>query len=109
MEHNDWFAHKWLWLRRFALLSLVGLPVLATGGLLALPVLAFPGLLALFPLLLWLALIPVLHWKDRYRGRRSTLWGGLLAFEVTGWSKLAYWLRHVWPDWRQRGRYRDAG
>jgi hypothetical protein len=46
------------------------------------------------------------HWKDRYRGRHSDLWGALLLIETTGWFKLVYLVRHLIPDIRNTGRYR---
>jgi hypothetical protein len=47
-----------------------------------------------------------LHWKDRYRGQHSYLWGTLILIETSGWLKLVYLFRHMVPDMLQSGRYR---
>ena len=47
----------------------------------------------------------ILHWKDRYKGTRSDLWGILLLIETSGWFKLIYFFRHMIPDMRGSGRY----
>jgi len=65
------------------------------------------GLVLIIPLLFWLVVIPVLHWKHRYLGEKNTLWGALLLIETSGWMKIVYWFRHILPDWRRRGRYVD--
>ena len=105
---NEWFAPKWLWLKRFAIAGFAGLAVICVGVVAELPAIAAIGIITVVPLIFWLAFIPVLHWKDRYIGGRSGVWGGFLAFETSGWSKLFYWFRHVLPDWRRAGRYKDA-
>jgi hypothetical protein len=51
------------------------------------------------------SLVPIWHWKRRYQGEHSELWGALLLIETTGWFKLVYWLRHIVPDYRNKGRY----
>lgn len=108
MNRTEWFAPKWMWLKRFALASVAGLALVAVGLWLDVPEVAAAGLLPLVPLLFWLAYIPVLHWKERYVGTRSGVWGAFLVFETSSWSKLVYWLRHVLPDWRGTERYRDV-
>ena len=72
------------------------------------PAIAALAVIFLLPLLFWLVVIPVLHWRERYRGDRVTLWGALMVLETSGWSKLVYWLRHVLPDRSASGRYSDA-
>lgn len=64
------------------------------------------GVWLFFPELIWLCLVPFLHWSQRYRGRHSMLWLCLLVFETGGVFKLIYLFRHILPDWRGRGRYR---
>ncbi len=61
-------------------------------------VLMVPSMIYLFLLTLW-------HWKSRYRGTHSNLWGGLLVLETSGWCKLIYLFRHIIPDARGHGRY----
>jgi len=73
----------------------------------SLPNLLFPtGVWLFFPELIWLCLVPFLHWSERYRGRHRILWLWLMVFETGGIFKLVYLFRHILPDWRGRGRYR---
>ena len=107
MDREDWFRGKWLWLRRFAVVAAAGGLLGVLGIAFELPALGVLVVLLLMPILFWLAVIPVLHWKDRYIGDRSGLWGVCLAVELSGWSKLVYWFRHILPDRAAAGRYRD--
>lgn len=61
--------------------------------------------LCIVPVFLYGYVMTIWHWKDRYRGRHSHLWGALLILETTGWFKIIYWFRHIIPDWNGRGRY----
>lgn len=63
------------------------------------------GAILWVPLVFYLVVFTVWHWKSRYRGNHSDLWGALLVIEVSGWFKLIYFFRHAWPDARRRGRY----
>lgn len=78
------------------------------GALTGLEAFAAVGLLLLVPLVFWVAFIPVLHWKDRYVGTSANVWGAFLVFEISSWSKLFYWFKHVLPDWRRSGVYTDT-
>ena len=69
------------------------LPLVVTGIVLFLPGAAYLILVTIWP------------WKERYRGKHSDLWGGLILFETTGWFKLVYLFRHIIPDARGTGRY----
>jgi len=62
----------------------------------------------LAPLIFWLCFIPIMHWRDRYRGTKPYTWGAFLVFETSGWSKIFYWFMHVLPDRERRGLYRDV-
>ncbi|HET7024697.1 MAG TPA: hypothetical protein VFI39_05790 [Gemmatimonadales bacterium] len=107
---DDWFA------RRFA--PLENAAWIGTGGVVLVGIGLFwsdndvattcwvIGILGLLPLMFHLFMIPVWHWRERYRGAHPDLWGALLVIETSSWSKLIYWFRHVLPDWRGRGRYR---
>jgi hypothetical protein len=107
-DRAAWFRAKMRWLRHFAFAALAGVPLVAVGAWQHRPVLAAVGALPLVPLVAWLVVIPILHWKDRYVGGHSDLWGGLLVLETSGWSKIVYWFRHVNPDRRREGRYADV-
>jgi hypothetical protein len=109
MTTDPWFE------KRFAVLAPLGWMALPGGVLLiAAMVLGHGGAqvlalvlaaLLLVPLLCWLVILPIWHWKERYRGDHGDLWGALLVIETSGWFKIVYWFRHVIPDWRGRGRY----
>ena len=57
------------------------------------------------PAFVYVYLMVIWHWKDRYRGKHSDLWGALILVEASGWMKLVYLLRHIVPDMGHRGRY----
>ena len=57
------------------------------------------------PLLVWAYILTIWHWKDRYIGRHSDLWGAILLIETSSWFKLIYLFRHIIPDTRGTGRY----
>lgn len=105
MDREEWFRPKWLWLKRLALVAALGLVFGIVGVAIELPAFSFLGVVLAIPVVVWLALIPIFHWKDRYIGQRSGMWGAFLALETSGWSKVIYWFRHVLPDWRKVGRY----
>jgi ABC-type Fe3+ transport system permease subunit len=108
MTRAEWFKSKWLWLKRFALAAALGVPLAVVGFATDLRGRAFVGLALAVPLFFWLNFIPILHWKDRYIGGASNVWGVFLAFETAGWSKLFYWFMHLLPDWRRSGQYAEA-
>lgn len=103
------------WNKRFANLRLLGwlvvaaLPFMIGAFLTSNGVQVFCGaagaLLAL-PGLIYFYVLSILHWKDRYRGRHSDLWGVIILIETSGWMKLVYLFRHMIPDMRHTGRYR---
>jgi len=98
-------------LKRFGWLALFG------GGLAAMasnvgdlnnpviPILVFIAFLCVTPAMFYLVALTIWHWKGRYKGGKSDLWGVLLIVEVSGWFKLIYLFRHIIPDAQQRGRY----
>ena len=108
MRREDWFRGKWVYLKRFALLASIGIAIFLLGISAEKRWLVVPGVFLVVPLVFWLVLVPIYHWKDRYIGDRSKLWGALLVIETSGWFKIVYWFRHVLPDWNKRGRYQSA-
>ena len=66
------------------------------------------GVLFVVPVAFYLLLLTVWHWKARYVGSHSNLWGGILVLETSGWLKIVYLFRHVIPDARGVGRYQRA-
>lgn len=109
MSSSDWFRPKFKWLTRFALAALagIGLAILASfSGNDTVQGIATVALMVTFiPLLFWLCFIPIMHWRERYRGTHPNIWGGFLVFETSGWSKIFYWFMHVLPDYNRSGRY----
>jgi hypothetical protein len=93
----------------FCWMALVGLffAVIAfTAGEGSIAIGAFiAAVLFFFPFILHATLLTLWHWKSRYRGKHSMLWGALLIFEASGWFKLIYLFRHVFADRNSRGRY----
>ena len=66
----------------------------------------FVGVLLVAPCFIYSYILTILHWKERYVGNSSTLWGILLLVETSGWFKLIYIFRHIIPDLRHSGRYK---
>lgn len=63
------------------------------------------GILVALPGLIYVTFVTIWHWKSRYRGTHSDLWGGLMLVEASGWFRLIYLFRHIIPDARGTGRY----
>jgi predicted permease len=68
-------------------------------------VLGVLAVLSFLPCFIFAYVLTILHWKSRYQGKHSDLWGVLLLLETSGWFKLIYIFRHILPDMRGRGRY----
>jgi hypothetical protein len=88
MSRSEWFSPIWKWLRRFALLAIPGLIALifattrmdtTLGG-----VAFFFAFATLAPLFFWLCFVPIMHWRERYKGNHPYVWGGFLVFETSG-------------------------
>ena len=60
------------------------------------------------PLLIYVYVVQIWHWKARYRGRHSDLWGALMLLETSGWMKLVYLFRHLIPDMRRSAAIEEA-
>lgn len=107
-----------VWKKRFerlfwlGLVSLFGLaifvPLFFVGGTPPLW-LALIGMLLVLPFGVYLTVVTMWHWKARYRGKNSDLWGVLIVLETTSWFKLVYLFRHIVPDARGKGRYAIPG
>lgn len=83
---------------------LIALPPLFVGRLPSIPLLIV-GILVALPGLIYATVVTLWHWKSRYRGTHSDLWGGLMLLEASGWFRLLYLFRHIIPDARGTGRY----
>jgi hypothetical protein len=105
MNSSVWES-RFRWLGRLGIAALIGLVIL-------MPVLLFwaaphpvigIGVLLFVPGAIYLIVVTVWHRKERYRGKHSDLWGGLILLETTGWFKILYLFRHIIPDARRTGR-----
>ncbi|MCS6244516.1 MAG: hypothetical protein H2172_11750 [Opitutus sp.] len=104
MTNSD-FTGKFAWLKKLGYVGCVGLLLLGLGAIFKITPLMVLGGIALVPVLLFSYVLTFLHWKERYIGGQSTLWGVLLALETSGWFKIVYLFRHIIPDIRKTGRY----
>ena len=107
------FANKFRILGRLAKLALVAIPILVLALIFSshppTPQLCIVlAMLCILPCLVYCYVLTILHWKARYRGNHSDLWGVLLLMEASGWFKLIYLFRHILPDIKARGRYADS-
>jgi hypothetical protein len=107
---NFWQEAKFAWFVAFSWMLLPGIAlfVIALLGPTDWPyaLVGIAGFLLMAPFVIHLNLLVIWHWKGRYLGRHSKLWGALLIFETTGWFRLIYFFRHVLADRRNSGRYR---
>src|SRR5262245_43408378 len=87
MTREEWFTKKWNYLRKFGPVAIVGLVATIIGIATdhRWPILI--GVIAILPWFFWVVMIPIYHWKDRYVGERTNLWGALLVLETSGWMK----------------------
>lgn len=102
------------WQNRFEILTAFGWMAVAGFALLLIGAL-IPSEFRILPLIIGACLfipafvygyiVVIWHWKDRYRGNHSDLWGALIIIETSGWMKLVYVFRHIMPDIRNTGRY----
>jgi hypothetical protein len=107
MRHEVWQS-RFRWLLRLGIPSLLGLAILLPCIFMEqmAPVeVVIVGMLLFAPGAIYLLLVTMWHWKERYRGEHSDLWGALILLETTGWFKVLYLFRHIIPDARGRGRY----
>ena len=104
------FTNKYRILVRLAVLALASVPALAVAAAFhdrptlsqaSLFVAGFCGL----PCVLYGYVLTILHWKSRYQGENSDLWGILLIIQSSGLFQLIYFIRHILPDMRGHGSH----
>ena len=102
---------RFLTLKKLGQIAIVGLVIMA-GGFIGVSmdiwlakVAVVCGLLLAIPVFIYGYVIVFWHWKSRYRGKHSDLWGVLLCLETSGWFKIVYLFRHIIPDMSASGRY----
>ena len=108
---DAWLEQRIAMTKKYGLSALGGLVLVLVGFSpkrteYVIPLIQIGGLM-MFPFLIHETIFTVWHWKRRYRGKHSDLWGAILVLEISGWFKIVYWLRHILPDWRGTGRYSD--
>jgi hypothetical protein len=106
---DEEFLRKVVLLKRLGWLALFG-AVIGVAGIAwsdpsTPPQWATLGFILVVPGMIYLLLVTMWHWKARYIGSHSNLWGGLLLLETSGWFKVVYLFRHIIPDARGSGRY----
>ncbi len=96
-------------IRFFGWLALASLPFLVlavcTEGFIQI-LCVIMAMILIVPAFIYIYVVVILHWKDRYRGQHSDLWGVIIMIETSGWMKLVYIFRHIVPDMNRTGRYR---
>lgn len=108
---DAWLEEKIAMTKKLGLTALLGVAAIVIGFSLKeeLPkyMTIFIGFMMIIPWFLHETVFTIWHWKRRYRGKHSDLWGAILVIETSGWFKIVYWFRHILPDWRGTGRYSD--
>lgn len=106
---DAWLEGKIATTKKFGLAGLLGAAAIVIGAALKEKqfevFLILIGVALIVPFLFHETVFTIWHWKRRYRGEHSDLWGALLVIETSGWFKIVYWFRHILPDWRGTGRY----
>jgi uncharacterized membrane protein len=108
-----WLEAKFEMAKKYGWVALLGVIPLVLGlalnqNLFTVKVtLFFIAAILIIPVFFYLIVFTIWHWKHRYRGEHSDLWGAVLLVETSGWFKLIYWFRHIIPDWRGTGRYAE--
>ena len=112
-KRDEWLAQRIAMTKKCGAAALAGAALIVIGfglkenemdNVMALAVI---GALMTIPFLVHETVFVIWHWKRRYRGKHSDLWGALLVIETSGWFKIVYWFRHILPAWRGTGRYSD--
>src|SRR5271155_5235805 len=107
---EQWFEKKWTSLCNFGILAVFGAIMSISAFFISdtkwANVLFITGFIVAMPWILYFNILTIWHWKYRYKGQHSDLWGALMLIETTGWFRTAYMLRHVWPDRKNKGRYK---
>lgn len=98
----DWFVVS-CWLALAGIISIIGSASMNQEQISS--TLLITGVILIVPFILHANLLAIWHWKSRYRGSHSKLWGALMLVETTGWFRVIYLLKHVIPDRRNKGRY----
>lgn len=110
---DSWLEQKISMTKKLGWTALVGLVPLTIlllvpdNSTLTKGIFAFLGMILIIPFIFYLNILTIWHWKRRYRGEKSDLWGVVLLIETSGWFKIVYWFRHILPDWRGSGRYSE--
>jgi uncharacterized membrane protein len=110
---DEWLEAKLETAKKYGYVALMGAIPLVLGltlkqNLFTLRVtLFFIAAMMIIPVVFYVVVLTIWHWKHRYRGEHSDLWGAVLLVETSGWFKIIYWFRHIIPDLRGTGRYAE--
>ena len=108
-KRDFWLETKFDWFIVFCWFALAGIVLMVTSGFTnqeqISSSLLVTGTILIVPVMVHANLLAIWHWKSRYRGSHSKLWGALMLIEITGWLRAIYLLKHVVPDRRNKGRY----
>lgn len=107
LEEKISMTKKLGWAALVGLLPFVILFLVPEKSSLTKVILFFFAAILIVPFVFYLNILTIWHWKRRYRGEKSDLWGAVLVIETSGWFKIIYWFRHILPDWHGAGRYAD--
>ena len=106
----DQWEKRFEYIRLFGWVALLSIPCFATALFTTEFVRIFAtvtAVLLILPAFVYTYVTVIWHWKNRYRGRHSDLWGTLILIETSGWMKIVYLFRHIIPDMRNTGRYHE--
>lgn len=108
---DQWLEDRIAMTKKYGWSALVGAVLIAVGFASAgnskiIPLIVI-GFIMIIPFFIHETIFTIWHWKRRYRGEHSDLWGAILVIESSGWFKIVYWFRHILPDWYGKGRYLD--
>lgn len=108
-KRDFWLQTKFDWFIVFCWLALAGIVLIMASGFInqeqISSTLLITGVILIVPFILHANLLAIWHWKSRYRGSHSKIWGALMLIEISGWLRVIYLLKHVIPDRRNKGRY----
>src|SRR6267378_1863471 len=108
---DQWLEDRIAMTKKYGWTALAGVALIASGlapkeNSKMIPLILI-GIMMIIPFFIHETIFTIWHWKRRYRGEHSDLWGAILVIESSGWFKIVYWFRHILPDWRGTGRYSD--
>src|SRR6267143_6852131 len=88
---DAWLEERIAMTKKFGLAALAGAAAVAIALTLKENSKMFPliliGAMMIVPFFMHETIFTIWHWKRRYRGEHSDLWGAILVIETSGWFK----------------------